>query len=257
MDCTSIVEAYLRHLGASFKVIPSGDGCRLITPNLRPDGEAVEVVVSMLRNGRIRLTDEFTTVDYLFVNGLRIEENDKLGDKAALIATKHGVSLRDSELFIEVDSGQEEIALDKLLKSIEAITYLIYKRSHRDTRTFMGEVELYLAENDVVFQEWREVSGKTLPQSLPIFVNGSRNLSISPLSSKSVSKARHITNELGYIISDVKSANPSIRFAAVLDDRVGTWEDAWRNQRVNTILTSVMDHIIRWEERPKLLDLVR
>ena len=255
-NCDSIVTEYLKLLREGFTVVETEDECRIITPLHRPDGEAIEVIVQASSNGQTRLTDEFSTVDYLFLNGLNLEGNQKMYEEAARIARLHGVEFRNSELFVEVSEGKEAEALSKLLDSIEALTYFIYRRSHREVKSFSEEVELYLAENSVTFSTEHVLRGRTIEHIAPIYVNSSKNLVISPLSSTSVGNARHRVKELAFMVQDVKAIQPAIRFNAVLDDRRGAWERVWSDDVVSKVLNTHMDSLVRWEGRQQLLELV-
>jgi hypothetical protein len=112
--------------GAEFTVIEAENECRLVTPFHRPDGEAVEVVLQKTAHEQVRLTDEFLTADYLFLNGLNLADNQKLYDEANRMARLRGVQFQEAELFIEAAHGQEAEDLRKLLNAIEAVTCLIY-----------------------------------------------------------------------------------------------------------------------------------
>jgi len=256
-NCESIVGEYLKLLKAGFTVVEAEGECRIVTPLHRPDGEAVEVVVQQSRSGHVRLTDEFSTVDYLFLNGLNLEGNQKLYDEAVRIVRLRGVEFQSSELFIETSEGQEAEALSKLLDAIEALTYFIYRRSHREIKSFADEVELYLAENSVTFSAEYSLHGRTIDHIAPIYVNSAKNLVISPLSSTSVGNARHRVKELAFMVQDVKAVQPIVRFNAILDDRRGAWEKIWSDDIVSRVLNTHMDNVMRWEGRQQLLDLVR
>jgi hypothetical protein len=256
-NCESIIVEYLTLLREGFSVVGTDDGCRIVTPTRRPDGESIEIVVQRSNSSKTRLTDEFSTVDYLFLNGLNLDGNHKLYDEAARIARLRGIEFKDSELFIETTAGREAEALDKLIDCIEALTYFIYRRSHREVKSFSDEVELYLAENSVTFNAEYVLHGGTIDHIAPIYINTTKNIVISPLSSTSVGNARHKVKELAFMVQDVKPIMPVIKFNAVLDDRRGAWEKVWSDDIVSKVVNAHMDNVIRWEGRQQLLALVR
>jgi|GEM_PF-2729764 len=256
IPCSSIVDEYLIRVRGDFTVLDSKENCRIITPLRRPDGEAVELIIEKGKNNKVRLSDEFNTSDYLFVNGLNLEANKKLNESARRLAKLRGVAFENSELYIETEAGQEAEAMSKLLSAIEALNYFIYRRSHRAPKSFSEEVELFLAENSVSFVPDYGLQGETIEHIVPIYINSTRNVVVAPLSSTSVAGAQHILKEMAWVNGDIKKINPNIRFNALLDDRRDTQQKIWSDDTVNKILMSAMDNIVTWEGRNRILSII-
>lgn len=255
--CSTIVDDYLLQVRERFTVLDSAENCRIITPLLRPDGEAVELVIEKVKDNKVRLSDEFGTVDYLFVNGLNLDANKKLHENARRLARLRGVAFEQSELYIETESGQEAEAMSKLLSAIEALNYFIYRRSHRTPKSFSEEVELFLAEHDVSFVANYGLEGKTIKHTVPIYINSTKNIVISPLSSTSVASAQHSLKEMAWVARDIKDKNSSVQFNALLDDRREIQQKIWLDETVRKILESAMNNIISWGERNLILRIIQ
>lgn len=255
ISCLSVVDAYLNHLKGEFAVESRDGDCIIVVPFYRPDGAAIEIAVRENQAGGLRLTDECSTIDYLFINGLDIGRSEDLTQAATRIANRHGVSLEHSELVVDATPESMAEALDKLISSITAVTYLIYRRVHRVSTTFTEEVELYLVENRTQFKARYALRGETIEHVVPIYINSRINFAITPLSVSMLSSARHKVKELGYMSVDVRAVREEVRFGAVLDDRKPSQRDIWMDPDIQSILSKRMDRIIFWESRQELLRL--
>lgn len=115
-----IVDEYLKCLGNSLFVATSANGCRLITPFIRPDGEAIAMEIGVLPSGEIRISDTGETVGYLYVNGF----TDELAvpEYAHSIAKLYAASFFKNDL--TVDGSTEELgnSVHNLVQATIAIT---------------------------------------------------------------------------------------------------------------------------------------
>ncbi len=115
-----IVDEYLKCLGNSLFVATSANGCRLITPFIRPDGEAIAMQIGLVPGSGLRISDTGETVGYLYVNGL----TDELAvpDYAHSIAKLYAASFLKNDLTI--DSSTEELgnSVHNLVQAAVAIT---------------------------------------------------------------------------------------------------------------------------------------
>ena len=55
--CRNVIESYLKALSDDFDTAPSEGGCYIVTPFTRPDGEAIELEMTVLPNGSALLSD--------------------------------------------------------------------------------------------------------------------------------------------------------------------------------------------------------
>ena len=124
--CDAVVQNYLATLSADFAVTPSENGCYVLTPFLRPDGESIELEIVSLPNGAARLEDMGDTMGYLYTNGLTLTK--PVLDQARRIARKHRVALRQSALVIESESALTGDEMHRLIQASLEISNLIQGR---------------------------------------------------------------------------------------------------------------------------------
>ena len=115
-----LAEEYLRSLSKNTAVVPYENGCHLLTPFIRPDGESIGLEIALLPNGDFCLSDMGDTLGYLYVNG--ITKDLVAPDYAHSIAAAYGASIRDNA--ITVGSCREELgdAAHSLIQAILAVT---------------------------------------------------------------------------------------------------------------------------------------
>ena len=113
-------------MGDDFELTPSDSGCYIVTPFTRPDGEAIELELTVLPNGSARLSDMGDTLGYLYVNGMTL--NSSLLDKARRIARRNRVSLHQGTLMMQADEVIEGDALHRLIQASVEVTSPIQGR---------------------------------------------------------------------------------------------------------------------------------
>ncbi|WP_420645662.1 DUF1828 domain-containing protein [Candidatus Leptofilum sp.] len=258
VDCLSTINLYLDALKQQFDVIQETENsCRLVTPFLKPDGDAIEIVITESRPGWLKLSDEYLTFDYLFVNGLNLDSNRDLYRQAESIVHLRGATLGGSEIFLETQEDNLGAALNNIVSAIEAVNYLIYKRTHRQKKSFSDEVEIYLTENNFTIETSYQIQGQTILHPVPIYINSSRDVVVSPLSTTSTSIAKKDSKVLAFTIMDVKIIRPNIRFLAILDNRKENRRKPWENMEVQAVLRNHVDLITTWDDRYQAIEFLR
>ena len=116
----NLAEEYLNSLSKNIAVIPYENGCRLMTPFTRPDGEAIGLEIALLSDGDFCISDLGDTLGYLYVNG--ITKDLAAPDYIHSIAEAYGVSIRDNAM--TVGSCREDLGnvAHRLIQAILAIT---------------------------------------------------------------------------------------------------------------------------------------
>jgi Domain of unknown function DUF1828 len=255
--CDPVIERYLATLKSDFFVIESVDECRVVTPYYRPDGDAIEIVLKKLDNGRLRLSDAGQTLDFLFLSGLNLDKNKQLLDEAIQIARRRGALLQNSEISLESNPESEGEALGKLISAIESVTYLIYRRVHRELKPFADEITEYLSDNQVDFQSSFTLQGKIVSHSVSLYLNSNKNLVIEPLSAITPAAARMRAERLAFEVRDVGDALPYVRFIGVIDDRDEERAEVWSDTKANSIVKAIFARLFVWDQRHQLLTFVR
>jgi len=196
---------YLQILEHGFTIVSeTEDECHFVTPFFKPDGEAVEIFLKK-SDKDFTVTDGYMTSDYLFLNGLELENNRNFYEKAETVAKLLGVSFKESEILTEVGHEDVHKGMKKILNAIEAITYLAYRLSHRKTKTFSDEVELFFAETE---------------QTLSFFINSDKDIPVFPFSTKSLSVDIKEVKIFDFIANNVKKIRTDFRFSADLGGKM-------------------------------------
>ena len=115
-----LLDAYLGNLARNVSVIPYGSGCHLLTPFIRPDGEAIELEIASLPSGDFCLSDMGDTLGYLYVNGLA--EDLAAPDYAHSLAGTYGVLIRHSAMTISTCPDDLGDAIHNLIQAVLAVT---------------------------------------------------------------------------------------------------------------------------------------
>ena len=141
--CQEAVRSYTDLLCGSFEIVSVAGGCLLVTPFQRQDGEFIELEMCLLNDGKLKLTDNGDTIGYLWVSGLNIRRRG-MRKIFGEIASRYGVEVSNDE--ISKLSSRETIGqdIDKMLRAVQDVSYLIYKREFRGVATFDEEVEKFI-----------------------------------------------------------------------------------------------------------------
>ncbi len=127
-ECPKAVPVYWEHLSNEFEVSKSNDGCFVLTPFLRPDGEAIELQLKVRPDNRVLLSDMGDSLGYLYVNGLTLTK--AVMDKTRRISRGFSVTLSQNELSVYSDAQSIGEALHRLIQATLAVTDLI--QTHKE-----------------------------------------------------------------------------------------------------------------------------
>lgn len=118
-DVTSAYAAYLcDEIIEMSRELPD----RIVTPHIRPDGECIELKVTMLGDGRFRVGDMVNSIAYLWTTAV-IPELEPTGG-IELIARQFGVAIVDNELQVEADAESLGERTYALLEAVRAVSWL-------------------------------------------------------------------------------------------------------------------------------------
>ena len=253
--CTNVVSLYLKKLAGEFKTIPSGDGCLLLTPFCRPDGEGIELEIEVLPNGNMLIHDMGDTLGYLFVNGLTL--NHPMIDRAKRISRAYGVSIESSTLVIEATPESAGDALHEMIQAALEVTSLIQRRRPTSTRRlrFEKDVESFIGRyRDVLYKADYHIMGAHENHKFRFYVNSGRNLLVQPITASRESIAHSLAERWAYRFDDVLKENSHYSPIAVLDDGI----DNSIERRIWTpyALAPIEEYAIPWNEKDRLAELL-
>ena len=253
-DCIGVVNKYLERLSSDFNATPSDNGCFLLTPFSRPDGEGIELELETLPDGSIRLSDMGDTAGYLFVNGLTMGK--AMMERAKFISRCYGVSFEGGPLTIETQPESAGDALHELIQAVLAVTDLIQMRRSTQPRIvrFDDEVETIIKYSGAIYRTNYKISGRLENHTFKFHVNSGRNLLIQPMVAASENAAHALAERWAYRFHDVMQSNEIWQLQAVLDNRA-----EYVSERViwtPRAIAPISEYAITWAERDKLAALL-
>lgn len=252
--CIGVVNKYLERLSSDFNATPSDNGCFLLTPFCRPDGEGIELELETLPDGSIRISDMGDTAGYLFVNGLTMGK--AMMDRAKFISRCYGVSFEGGPLTIETQPESAGDALHELIQAVLAVTDLIQMRRSTKPRAvrFDDEVESIIKYSGANYRAKYKIPGRLEDHTFRFHVNSGRNLLIQPITAPNEGDAHALAERWAYRFSDVVQANAGWRPLAVLDNRAEYVSERviWTPRAV----APIREYAITWAERGKLAALL-
>ena len=248
-ECVQAVGAYLRQMSSDFEVYQLDDGCFVLTPFLRPDGEAIELQLEAHRDNLVRLSDMGDSLGYLYVNGLTLSK--AILDSAHRISGGFGVTLSRNALVVDADDESIGDALHRLIQTTLAVTDLIQKRRPRSRVQFDDEVESLIIHSGVTYDIGFRVQGQRQQHTMKFHVDSGRNLLVHPVSAAGEASAQSWAERLAYRFADINERSEHWRLAAVLDDR-GQRARVW----TTSTLAPIEEYAIPWSEKGRLEDLM-
>lgn len=248
-QCVDAVQKYLDVLSADFEVTPSENGCYVLTPFLRPDGESIELEIVSLPNGNVRIGDMGDTLGYLYANGLTLTKS--VLDKARRIARRHRVALHQNVLLV---SGEATLTGDEIHRLIQAgieVSALIQGRRSAGRVIFDTEVESFVIQSGVVYDVDFNVTGQLEPHTYKFHINSGRNMLIQPITAATEATAHSWAERWAYRFADTIAQTAEWQPVAVLDDR-GNRQSVWTPRA----RAPMGDKAILWADRELLAGML-
>ena len=244
--CRELVDSYLKLMSDDFEITPSDGGCYVLTPFMRPDGEAIELEMTTLPDGKIRLSDMGDSLGYLYVNGLTLTRT--VVEKTRRIAHRNRVSLRQGALVADEDTVHGD-GLHRLIHTTLEATALIQGRRSADRVNFNTEVESFIIQSGVVYDVDFSVSGQRESHTFSFHVDSGRNLLVQPITAAKEAVAHAWAERWAYRFSDTKAGGADCHPIAVLDDR-GNRKAVWTSEA----RAPIQHMAILWEDKHLLAD---
>ncbi len=251
--CADVAAKYLTFLSGDFETAPSPEahnGCYVLTPFLRPDGEAIELELALLPGGRARLSDMGDTLGYLYVNGLTLTRS--VMDKAGSIARRHQTSLSQSALVIEDEGELAGDSVHRLIQAVLEVSALIQVRRSAGRVQFETEVESFIIQSGVIYDVDFRVPGILEFHRFKFHVNSDRNLLIQPITAAKEPTAHSWAERWAYRFSDTVAKASHMRPVAVLDDR-GNRKSVWTEHSQ----APLKELSILWTDRERLSEMLQ
>lgn len=254
-NCNDLLQIVTHAFHNKFSVVSLDSDCVLVTPFLNSDAAPVEIYVEKTGD-LIRLSDEGEALNQLFAGGLTIEKNPRYMSQIQLIAELNEVQFTGSEL--NVHSTEERLSDDvcRLANAIQAVSFLIYKRSHRQYPKFEDEVERLMMVHEVKYESAYDVRGYANTHVIPFYVNSNRNVLVEPLTASSISSARNKAKQVAYKWSDLRRKfGDDYKYTVIIDDAQSKHREIWSDQEAQSALVSYSTSVFSWtDERSAFID---
>lgn len=253
------ISQYMETIQSLFKTRQFEQRWLIVTPFTRPDGEYIELELTPKDNGKIMITDNCNTVDYLFTSGVDVEAAD-FKPLLSLIARGFGIETSREEVYKVASMDSIGHDLHKILNAILGISFLAYRRrllqprELRRRRKFPTLVRDSLNKMAGISYQQRHIKGKLIAHTFPLCVK-EENL-VQPLTANSENDALQEAMILGFKWIDIKEGGNRYRKIAVIDD-IGPKKAAyWENGPI-TILSELSDEVVLWSKRELLEEVLR
>ena len=249
MKCSDAIASYLATLNDEFQAVGSGVECLLATPFVRPDGEGIEVELTIQPDRSVTISDMGGTIGYLYVNGLTLSRT--LMNQSRDIARSHGVQIRRNALSVHVNPESIGQSIHGLIQAALEMSSLIHKRRPISRVQFDDEVESFIIHSGATYDLGYKVDGERERHTIKFHINSGRNVLIHPLSAAAEASARSWAERLAYRFADILNVDQGWRPVAVLDDR-GSRAEVWTTHTK----TPITEYAIMWSAQDELKSLL-
>jgi len=257
-----VINQYLEDLNSLFYISSDRGDC-IVTPFTRPDGEAIEILAEYTGDGFLMLSDNCTTFDYLFVNGFNVKNYAKAIDS---IAKKYQIQYEMEEIYTIVYS-REKLGeqFHRLIETILAVTYLIYKSKNRYRLTIIDEVDNLLRKHKIHYARNYRAEGLSV-YKIPFYINSGRELLIDTISATAGTPKGVIKNRLNRLMVqwlDIGENNPkTYNCISVLDDTKGIKIKEQEYESFKLLQSyyktdKLKGKIVYWSQRNQLMSLIQ
>ena len=249
IECGEAIAGYLATLTEELQVASDRDDCVLVTPFVRPDGEGIEVELTIREDGTASLSDMGSTMSYLYVNGLTLSRS--LMNQAKSIARSHGVHIQRNALTTSMGQDLVGQSIHGLIQATLEISSLIHKRRPTSRVQFNDEVESFIIQSGATYDVGFTVDGQRESHTIKFHVNSGKNILIQPVSASVEAAARTWTERLAYRFADIRGRDVKWRPVAVLDDRSARAQ-VWTKYA----LTPVEEYAVKWSQQDEITSLL-
>jgi hypothetical protein len=256
--CDPIIKTLRAQLSDRFEAVPFGRSCVVVTPFLYPDNTPISVEIAPQEDGSVLVSDNGEAADYAFIHGVgsRI-----VSQRLSFVRERFQVSVKDGEIAKAAPSNAVGNAVLSVLGGIQDVGYLVYKGTNvRSAQQFKYEVEGFLASSHRVYKKDVVIQGRTGNRTFDYVVQGdNKQLLLAPFEANSAKGAETKAKVLYFNYNDVRQAVQTselpLDFAVLIDTR-GVRASQAITSEVRSILDTYIPHVISWEDRHHLEEIL-
>ncbi|MGE5328243.1 MAG: DUF1828 domain-containing protein [Deltaproteobacteria bacterium] len=247
LTCVDYVQNYLSWLKGSFVVESCNDKyCHIITPFLRESHDHIEVFIEK-QGDDIILTDDGTTFEYLFLNGIDINTPTRK-QYISSISKRTNTIFDDCEIKSYVDySNNFGIAFSNFINAIVSVSNLTYTGVEKDKSTFRDDLKNFLYNKGIDFKALL-FSGYSCEYKFDFVIIRPKPVIIEPITSSSPSLGLNMAKKTAFQWEDLRKTNNNFCGISLINDK----EDIWTPEIMN-ILDKNSDKTISWSNRDEIL----
>lgn len=252
MNCELLVENYTEWLKNDFMVNCLDNSCHIITPFLRPDNDAIEIYVYKQPMNGYKITDEGSTFEYLFLNGVDIDNSLKRKGIIESVNRRTLTLFDGTDLYAYANNLNEcSNSINNLIAAIQNLCCLSFTNKESSKTTFREDVFTFLQSKKINVQQKYTMAGYAVSHTFDFAVVRNKINIIEPMTSSSPNYANVLAERMAYRFNDVRKKSPNFRGIVVINDE----EDIWAPDTLN-IIKCYSDAFTGWKERDKLIDLI-
>lgn len=252
----AIPDLVVRELGEHFVASPHGQGIRIRTPFLYPDGDVIDVYVREEGTG-FTVTDLGEALGWLRLQSLSDRRSPKQDRLLQDIALTLGVELFRGQIMMRCASPQElPLAVQRVGQAALRVADLWFTTRTRTVESLTDEVADLLLEREIPFERSVRLAGRSGHNWTVDFQTRTplKSALISVLATGSRAAARRITEHVvagWHDLSHLRAMPQGPRFISLIDDTADVWsEEDFR------LVESISD-VERWSQATDFVERLR
>lgn len=254
MDTTKWIDDYLKWMKTKYSVTSFDDGDEIITPFTNIIGDRIAIYVSPLDQGKIRLSDDGTTLNDLVLLGIDITSDVRSRIIKSIIQS-FNVTL-SSNMVLRIDGKKEDFPIMKqsLIQTILRIDDLVMTRKNNVKNLFLEDVMNYFDDNEFKgLPDYPVTGGSGNSYKIPYAIGKSKNRPLQLIQILNNADFQRISTEI-ITCEDIKSninyQNDNINYSVIFNDADHSIKDKAQN-----IADSHGLDIIPWSDKDSVLKL--
>jgi uncharacterized protein DUF1828 len=230
MECDELKSSIVNWFGNEIECHGTANSFTAVLPLLQPNGDSVELGITVLGESEWRISDLGHTHETLYLGGIELSEESDRSDQFERLVGNHGLTDRDNELSRVVSGGDFLADLFDFVSVLQSMLSLQFTvRTTQPTRDFAAIVAKFLAEQRAQFDIPPEpIEGLTGRWKFNFALNHVAPATyVKALTASSPSQAMTVTERSVFEIKDVQAIQQGLRSVVIIDDE-GEREPFWK-----------------------------
>src|ERR1039458_9998396 len=153
MECEELKSTIVNWFGNELECHGGADSFTAVLPLLKPNGDSIEIGISVLADRSWRISDLGYTHETLYLGGINLDEESDRSDQFERLVTNHGLTDQGSELSRIVSDGDLSGDLFDFVSALQSLLSLQFTvKTSQPPRDFASIVAKFLAEQGAKFE---------------------------------------------------------------------------------------------------------